>query len=191
MTNKLTRLFLCVALLALSSGAHAASNICTFRAYSDDMDPHGTNVRSGPGKAFPIIGVLKPTHGDEGDFSPEFDVRRFEEGWVEIGDALAGQYGEATEEAVFIGPGWVSAKLIRFEIEDPTLRSAPSVSAGEVVNLGYMEGDSNPWALDQVKVEAIHGCDGPFVDVTLVNERGDKARGWATDLCENQATTCS
>ncbi|WP_156342878.1 SH3 domain-containing protein [Devosia sp. A16] len=191
MTMTFARAVLCAVLMTVAGSAHAASNVCTFRAYSDDTDPQGTNVRSGPGKGFPIAGVLKSNAGDDGTFSPEFDVRRFKDGWVEIGDATIGQYGDGPEQVLFEGPGWVSARLIRFEIEDPVLREAPGMAAKTVQHLGYVEGAANPWALDQVKVETIHGCEGPFIDVTLVNARGETARGWATDICENQATTCS
>jgi hypothetical protein len=193
MTPNAVRFVLCLLLAVPAAPAEAASNVCAFRAYADSSDPAGVNVRSGPGTSFPIVGVLEVTSDEEdgGEFTPEFDVARFEAGWVEIGDAVAGQYGGGEETTVFTGPGWVSAKLIRFEIEDPIVRSAPDMDAGEVVNLGYMDDADNPWSLGQIELSTIHGCEGEFVDVTLTNQLGETARGWATDLCENQATTCS
>jgi hypothetical protein len=186
-----TRIALCTLLCMPGLPAAAASNICSFRAYSNDPDPDGTNVRTGPGTKSPIAGVLKATHNEEGDFSPEFDVLRFKDGWVEIGDAVSGQYGCGPEQTVFRGPGWVSAKLIAFEIEDPVLRDGPNLESASIADLGYTEDTPNPWRLDEVRVIAIHGCEGTFVDVTLANQSGQTIRGWATDLCENQATTCS
>lgn len=185
------RTALCIVLALSAVHAKAASNVCDFRAYTDDSDPAGVNIRSGPGTSFPIVGVLQPESDESGDFTPEFSVLRFDAGWVEIAGAVAGQYGDGPERAVFEGPGWVSAKLIRFEVEDPALRSAPDLGASEVVNLGYLDGDTNPWSLDQLTLTAIHGCDGAFVDLTFTNAGGKSVRGWATDLCENQATTCS
>ena len=41
----------------------AASNICDFYAYSDDNDPAGTNVRSGPGRA----GAGERDQAEQGD----------------------------------------------------------------------------------------------------------------------------
>lgn len=116
--------------LATSLSSLAASNICTFQAYSDDSDPAGTNVRSGPGTDHDVIGVFKAVQDTSGYvWSPEFAVTAFEDGWFKIGDARMRDYGDFPPLQVFAGPGWVSAKLVEFEIEDWNMREAPSLDA--------------------------------------------------------------
>src|SRR4051812_13346244 len=110
-----TTLLAATLVLATSLPSLAASNICDFHAYSDDSDPAGTNVRSGPGTSYAVIGVLLPETVEESySFGPEFAVTAFDHGWFQIGDANYGDYGGEGEKRVFDGPGWVSAKLVGF-----------------------------------------------------------------------------
>lgn len=178
--------------LATSLPTLAASNICDFHAYSDDSDPAGTNVRSGPGISYGIIGVLLPeTVEDTYSFTPEFPVTAFDNGWFQIGDANYGDYGGDSEKHVFEGPGWVSAKLVDFAMEDSLLRDGPSLDAATLFDMHSVYDPANAWNLDEVRVQTVHACEGGFLDVTVTNPAGETRRGWVTDLCGNQATTCS
>ncbi|MET3896638.1 hypothetical protein ABIB57_000562 [Devosia sp. UYZn731] len=182
-----TALLAAMLVLATSLPAFAASNICDFKAYADGSDPAGTNVRSGPGTDHGIIGVLK-AYGEAGyEWTPGFQVTKFENGWFQIGDALVGQYGDGLEETVFKGPGWVSAKLVDFDIQDWRLRDAPSIDAQVTLEMN----SGTPWSLDDVHIATVHACEGRFLEVTLANPAGQTKRGWITDLCGNQVTTCS
>lgn len=173
-------------LLAASLALPAfAGPACQIQAYSSDPDPAGANVRSGPGTQFPVIGVLEPEGDGPYAFTPEFTISGFDNGWFKIGDAVTGDYGLSPVRTVFTGPGWLSAKLAGFEIEDPHLYEKPSTDAGLIVDL------HDAWSLDNVHITAIHGCIGRYIHVTLTNASGSSATGWATDLCGNQATTCS
>jgi hypothetical protein len=181
---------LVAATLVLATGlpSLAASNICTFQAYSDDSDPAGTNLRSGPSTDHDVIGVFKAVRDSEGYvWSPEFAVTAFKAGWFKIGDAKMRDYGDFPPVQVFAGPGWVSAKLVEFEIEDRNMREAPSLDAKVTLEMV----SDTPWYLDNISVTTIHGCDAGFLDVTITNAAGQTKRGWVTDLCANQATTCS
>lgn len=181
-----------VVVFATSLPTLAASNICDFHAYSDGSDPAGTNVRSGPGTSHDIVGVLKAVHdASDYDWSPEFDVTKFDNGWFQIGDASIGDFGDIPPHEVFTGPGWVSAKLVDFVIEDPLLRDGPSLEAAIVLDMHSLYDEANEWNLDEVRVQTVHACDGGFLDVTVTNPSGQTKRGWVTDLCGNQATTCS
>ena len=162
-----------------------AASACQIYAYANDPDPAGLNVRQGPSLKYSVIGVLKSADYDGYQFSPEFMISDFKNGFYKIGDAVTGQYGDGPEETVFQGPGWVSARLTGFEIEDPHLYEAPTAGSATILDL------DNAWSLDTTTITAIHGCLGPYVHVTLTNASGSSATGWATDLCGNQATTCS
>ena len=183
-----TSLLATTLVFATALPTYAASNICDFYAYSDDSDPAGTNVRSGPGTSYGVVGVLKPESVEESySFTPEFQVTAFDNGWLQIGDAQYGDYEGLGEKPAFNGPGWVSAKLVEFEIEDPNLRDGPSLDAKVTLEMGF----DTPWGLDRMRIQTVHACEGAFLDVTLINTAGDTKRGWVTDLCGNQATTCS
>jgi hypothetical protein len=187
-----TPLLAATLVIATSLPSLAASNICDFYAYSDDSDLEGTNVRSGPGTDHEIIGVLKPVDDGSGyNWSPEFQVLGFEDGWFKIGDAAMGDYGDFPPSQVFEGPGWVSSKLVEFDIEDPLLRDGPSLEAATVLDMGSIYDEANDWNLGEVRVQTVHACEGGFLDVTVTNLSGQTKRGWITDLCGNQATTCS
>lgn len=186
--NFVSTLLAGVLLLATGLPSFAASNICSFQAYSDDSDPAGANVRSGPGTDHDIIGVLKAVHDTEGyDWSPEFAVTAFKDGWFKIGDIRMRDYGDFPPVDVFKGPGWISAKLAEFEVEDWNMREAPSLDAKVTLEMA----SDTPWYLGTARITTIHGCDGGFLDVTITNPAGQTKRGWVTDLCANQATTCS
>lgn len=175
--------------LVLASGqpSLAEATMCDFQAYSDDKDPAGTNVRAGPGTNYDIVGVLMPEAIDDSyTFTPGFDVIASDSGWFKIGDAVAGQYADEIERVVFEGPGWVSAKLVKFEIEDWHLRAGPTFDADVTLEMD----PSTPWSMDNIQVTDVHACAGRFVEVTLSNLAGDSKRGWVTDLCGSQVTTC-
>lgn len=184
MRHRLSTLLAVVIVGSLSLQALAAGT-CEFGAYSSDPDPAGANVRSGPGSEFPVIGVLEPESDEPYTFTPEFRVKDFENGWFQIGDAVTGDYGQSVPRTVFEGPGWISAKLVGFDIQDWHLYEAPSTSSAVTDDL------QDWWSTEGVHITTIHDCQGGFVNVTLTNDAGETATGWATNLCGNQATTCS
>ena len=189
--NLVSTLLAGVLLLATSLPTLAASNICDFQGYSDDSDPAGTNVRSGPGTDHDIIGVLKSvTDANDYDWTPGFAVTKFDNGWFQIGDASLGDYGDLPPGLVLKGPGWISAKLVEFEIEDPLLRDGPSLDAATVLDMDRHYDEANDWNLSEVRVQTVHACEGGFLDVTVTNLAGQTKRGWVTHLCGSQATTC-
>jgi hypothetical protein len=175
---------LAVAIMGSLSLQALAAGPCEFGAYSSDPDPAGANVRSGPGTQYPVIGVLTPDANDA-FFTPEFRVTDFQDGWFKIGDAVVGQFTGGPEVTVFEGPGWISAKLAAFDIQDPHLYEGPSASTAVTHDL------TDWWTTGTVSVSAIHDCQRGFVHLTVTNDAGSKATGWATNLCGNQATTCS
>lgn len=176
--------------LAVSPAAAAMvdepTRSCTFSAHTIDLDPAGTNIRSAPNAtALPLARL--PREAGEGDaaFSPEFEVIGFKKGWFLIKNAAVGHYGDEPVRTIFKGPGWVSAKLVGFTINNHRLYDAPDSSAKVV---GELIGAD--WGPDSAIVKEVHDCSGAFVNVTLETPDGAERRGWATGLCANQVTTC-
>lgn len=171
---------------ATAGPVRAAGSLCSFTAHAWDPDPSGTNVRAEPNASAPILAVLPQEVGEEeAAFSPEFDVVGFSKGWFLIENVAVDQYGDGPARVIFDGPGWISARLVAFTINDASVRSAPDESADVVAEL--LGGD---WGPESVIVQAVHDCHGPFAEVTLETPDGDNYRGWVTGLCGNQVTTC-
>lgn len=172
---------------ALACGPAAAGEACVFTAHLWDPDPVGTNVRSGPGTGSPVLTRL-PQEVGEGDaaFSPEFEVTGFDRGWFEIRNVTVDQYGPNPERVIFDGPGWVSAKLVSFMVNDPRLLDAPDENGKVLAELV-----ADAWGPQDVVILETHGCRGPYAEVTLETPEGKRLRGWVTSLCGNQVTTCS
>jgi hypothetical protein len=181
--------FAALALCLFASAAQAAeaSNVCDFHAFTVDPDPAGINVRGGPGSGAKVLAVLPQSIDANGEnFAPEFVVTGFEAGWFQIEHATTSQYGDEPERVLFEGPGWISSKLVSFVIQDPALRAVPSSQAKVVLDMSGAD-----WGPDSVIIDAVHACEGGFVEVTVTTPDGQTATGWANDLCGNQVTTCS
>lgn len=175
-----------VAIFAAPGPASATASVCSFTAHARDPDPAGTNVRSEPNASATILTKLPQEAGEGGAaFSPEFEVVGYENGWFRIRNVAVDQYGDRPERTIFEGPGWISAKLVTFSINNPHLREAPDPSARILAEL---VGDD--WGPDSATVRKVHDCSGTFADVTLETPDGAEHRGWVTGLCGNQVTTC-
>lgn len=175
-------------LLVAPASAVEPDQICDFYAFTADTDPAGTNVRSGPGTNFPVLRVLPQSYGSaefDGKFAPEFHVIGFSNGWYQIEDVSVGLYGDDEQETVFEGPGWISSRLASFYVEDLALADAPARDAVRSVDIS-----SNDWQFSGPTLQAVHGCQGDFIEVTVANAAGDTARGWTNNICASQVTTC-
>jgi len=165
----------------------AGATACEVRAFAIDRDPKGTNVRSAPRANAPIIGHLVPMiRIDKDEYSGvDFDIVAFKDGWFLIKNGSNdGLKLDATHKDD--GRGWISARVVSVQLRVPALRSAPRREAREIAHL---VGDN--WGPDSVTVSAVHGCQGPYMEVTTT-PIGGKApvRGWSYKPCSNQLTTC-
>ncbi|HVG31374.1 MAG TPA: SH3 domain-containing protein [Pyrinomonadaceae bacterium] len=155
----------------------AAAVRCDVAAYVVDPDPAGLNVRSGPGKASPVVATLKHT-----DYSVAMRITGATGQWVRIEKAFA----EETDEELFKGPGWVYAPMLATQTNDraaleggkPSVKifKGPGRRSG-VVTLLPTETEVN-----------IIGCQGGWAQV-----RYKKFEGWLDPetQCANTLTTCS
>jgi SH3-like domain-containing protein len=151
---------------------------CDLRAYVVDPDPHGLNVRSGAGKASPVVGTIK--------YSTEATVGVMVVGatgqWVLIRDA------ETQEDGVsaFKGQGWVYAPMLATQTRgytglDP---DAPKVKIFKAQSKRSAVVTVLP---NETEVNLI-GCKGAWAQV-----RYKKFEGWLDpdSQCANTLTTCS
>ena len=164
----------------------AGATQCSVRGWAKDPDPKGTNVRSAPRADAPIIGRLAPMMRITRDDTTgvEFDIVAFRDGWLLIQNGSDGGLKlDAAHDAD--GRGWISAGLVGTQLRTIAFRAAPRRDAMEIAHL---IGDS--WGPDSVKVSAVHGCQGPYIEVTATPIGGKPVRGWSYKPCSSQLTTC-
>ena len=106
---------LCLGVLLLpasAGGGHDAQlvgspdEVCSLPAYVVDPDPQGLNVRSGPGKQFPVVGKIP-----RGDDVVGVTVVGSAGQWLQVQDARI----QGEEEVLFKGPGWVYGPMLATE----------------------------------------------------------------------------
>ena len=173
----------------------AGATTCEVSGYLTDKDPKGTNVRSGPSAASPVVGHLPPEHAEPGadeTFAVEFTIIGSKNGWLLIKDAKTGQYGDGPEKTVFTGPGWISGGLAGFTVGSAVLRAGPTKADTLVAKL---QDSAKGYGPDSYIVQRVHECRGSAVDVTVllgpsIDPHAKPVRGWARHVCGNQVTTC-
>ena len=161
-------------LAATSAGMAAASGApvaCDLDAYLANADPAGTNVRSGPGSAAPVI-LRAPA-----DHEAIAAVTGFHDGWFRV-ERLE-QAGTGHDQVLLAGrQGWIHRSGLRVDVApaDPTLRQHPRADSRIVRRLqGEQEG------------VVLLGCSGAWAKVRV----GDDT-GWLSPAgqCANPLTTC-
>lgn len=166
----------CVFSAAPGGGGAQAVTPCDVRAYVNDPDPRGMNVRSGPGADFKVVGNL-PNQQAEG---VEVHITGSRGDWVRIDRAV--EQGGETERVFFRGEGWVYAPLLGVDgvggLEPPgtPLYRGPARS-GRVLARLPVEGGAK-----------VRGCRGRWTEVEYKG-----VRGWAPPdtLCYLAITNCS
>ena len=189
------RLALAVALLAppaLAAEIAPPAERCDFRAWSKDPDPAGLNVRAAPRRDAPVVGRLPAPRDDGGErIAVEFRVVGGDGPWLLIENAAYGDYGNGAKK-VFSGRGWIAAALVDVAVQDEKVRLGPSSDAG-------IADEPRPLVdgtYDFLSLRRILACRDRWVEIEgefrLAKEKPGRAvRGWVTDLCGNQVTTCN
>lgn len=181
--------------LASTAYAHAqrvdmsGMTACTLTAWSSDPDPAGLNIRSAPQAEASVIGRAPPPEEQDGErIAAEFSIAGSRNGWFLVRDVKYTDYGNGKgDRIVFKGPGWIFADRVRFTIYDPAVRSAPTRTAKVLATLRSKDGTSDA---DSAIIERVFGCSGAFADVSVHMDGQRPTRGWVTNLCSNQVTTC-
>ena len=145
---------------------------CDTRAYLQDDDPNGTNVRSKPDKNSPVLKILKTQ--DQVVFHISGDAGN---GWFEIDHAETA--GGDQDLTLFEGRGWIHSSVLGLSVGsgDPRLYSAPGKKSRIVKKLIP---DGSPITL--------LGCRGTWMKV-----RTGRSIGWMSpeSQCANPLTTCA
>ena len=150
---------------------------CDVRAYVNDPDPKGLNVRSGPGTNYPVIGNL-PNQGNDGI---EVHINGSSGDWVRIDRAV--EQGGDEGRNFFRGEGWVYGPALGvdgvggFDPPGTPLYQGTTKRANVVARLPVEGGGAK-----------VRGC---MRDWTHVEYKGK--RGWAAPgtLCYSTLTNCS
>ena len=165
---------------------------CDFGAWSKDPDPAGLNVRAAPRRDAPVIGRLPAPRTVDGErLAVEFRVVGGDGPWLMIENADHPDYGNPAKR-VFSGRGWVAAGLVDVVPMDEKVRIGPTSDAG-IVDEPRAVADGT---YDFLVVRRILSCRGRWIEMEgefrVTKDRpGRAARGWVTDLCGNQVTTCN
>lgn len=182
-----------VILAAAVMPVRAAEETCDFRGWSKDPDPAGLNVRAAPGAGAATVARLPAPRldGDE-THAVEVHVVGGRDGWLAIDRAEFADYGGAPAKTVFKGHGWVSGRMIDVSAQDERVRDRPAAAA-TVVDAPRVLPAGEPEVL---RLERIVACRGRWIEIEgSFGPPGPGARratrGWVTDLCGNQVTTCS
>jgi hypothetical protein len=181
----------CLATAAAASGPKPVLDAdgvvaCKFDAFSTDRDPHGLNVRAGPGATYRVIATLPPP---KDDFAAEFSVTGAKDGWFRIDQATVPDYIEDHDKSVFEGVGWVSGRYIGFWLETQELNSISWTTSPAVVDFSKKGPNGEDGGADRFKLERVYDCRGFWVEVGGTYF-GKHVRGWAWGICASQVTTC-
>lgn len=174
-------------------GAAAAQDVdpaeiaqCEITVWAIDKDPQGLNIRAAPGTDSAIIGTIPPPREVEGDpFASEVEVTGSKDGWFRIKSAyFLNYYTDDENEVHFEGEGWISGRQIGFSVEANRLHLGPSGYSPVVAEFVPEDGGA-----DHFMLERVYACEGYWVDIegTFL---GKTIRGWTSDTCPNQVTTC-
>ena len=162
---------------------------CAISGWSDDDDPAGLNVRAAPRADAAVLSRIPPPQSQGGDsYAAEFKIIGSRNGWLLISGVKFADYGNGKgDHVLFAGPGWVFADKVRFLVNRPEVRSAPTATAKVVTRLQTDDHASGP---DSAAVDHVYGCSGEFADAGVHMPDQHSTRGWVTGICSNQVTTC-
>jgi hypothetical protein len=168
---------------------------CALSGWSNDSDPAGLNIRAAPRADAEIISrIPQPGNGADGkptEEAAEFKIIGSRDGWFLITSVkFVGYYSDdGKDRAVFAGPGWVFADKVRFLINHTDVRSAPAGNAPVIAKL-RLDSQDHVAGPDSAMIDHVFGCSGAFAEAAVHMEGQRPTRGWVTNICSNQVTTC-
>lgn len=155
---------------------------CDLAAWVMKGAPAGLPVRSGPGPDYPTVATIpRPYTDGEEIYFPQVTITGSRDGWFRISEVITELHGGWPTDPIttFSGEGWLPGNMLRLWVESGRLWSGPSDDAPIAATF-------DP---DEFKIEALHACTGFWIEVEgrYLDQR---PRGWTTDVCASQVTTC-
>lgn len=160
--------------------ATAAVESCAFHAWVESDGRGALAIREGAaGDATAISDIPGPYPGYDGLAYPTARVTGHKAGWFRIDEIVTNLYAEGEAVVAFAGEGWVPGKALALYVESPVLFESPSYDAAVTADFGG----------DTMVVDRLYACQGHWVEVGGTSA-GSRVRGWSSDTCESQITTC-
>lgn len=155
---------------------------CDLAAWVMKDAPADLAVRAGPGPGYPAVATVPGPYSDGAEtYFPEVKITGSRDGWFRITEIIIDLYGGLPTDPVttFKGEGWLPGNVLRLWVESGRLRSGPSDDAPI----------ASTFASDDFRIDTLHACTGFWIEVegTYADKR---PRGWTTDVCASQVTTC-
>ena len=158
---------------------------CHFSSMVKDSDPAGTNVRSGPGLGFPIIGKVPHMHsgkfGIEGD-TVDFWVVELRDGWARITDAW--QYSENHPDQR-LASGWIANNFLLFDIQSDYVFERPDPKSRIVATTWFDKDGGHP-----PQGRRPFACQSDWVHLMVTGHDKVERPAWARGICGNADTSC-
>jgi hypothetical protein len=169
---------------ALASAGAAASasgslaedgSRCTVAGFVAADGP--AELRSGPGRTFPVSGVIPTRDPDaEMDRPAHFDAVEARDGWFRVENAAPW----SAEEAVQGVSGWLDGREVGFSLQTHIGLAEPDPASEIRWRSRTMEEPETVAALD---------CRGEWVKL-LFRDAGETREGWFRGVCGNPDTSC-
>ena len=155
---------------------------CELAAWVMKGAPADLTVRSGPGPDHAALATVpRPYTDGEEIYFPQVTITGSRDGWFRISEVITELHGGWPTDPVitFSGEGWLPGTMLRLWVESGRLWSLPSDDAPIAAT----------FSSDDFELDTLHACTGFWVEVE--GAYGDqKPRGWTTDVCASQVTTC-
>ena len=155
---------------------------CDLAAWVMKGAPAELAVRSGPGPDYAAVATVpRPYTDGEEIYFPQVTITGSRDGWFRISEVITELFGGWPTDPIvtFSGEGWLPGNMLRVLVESGRLWSQPADDAPIAAT----------FASDDFKLETLHACTGFWVEVEgrYLDQR---PRGWTTDVCASQVTTC-
>ena len=160
----------------------AAIDICKFDAWAHGSSPNTRVIRDGPSADAAVIADMPGPYEGYNDLSyPTVSITGSSNGWFRIDEVTTDRYADRDLIVAFTGEGWVQGKALALWVESE-LYASPSYDAA--VTSEFDAGIDSFLTVDR-----LYACRGNWVEVggTFGSAR---VRGWSSDICESQITTC-
>lgn len=155
---------------------------CELAAWIMEGAPADLAVRSGPGPDHAVLATVPGPYTDgEETYFLQVTITGSRDGWFRISEIITDLYGglPTGPTTSFSGEGWLPGNVLRLWVESGRLWSRPSGDAPIAAT----------FSTDGFEIGRLHACDGAWVEIEG-NDAGRRLRGWTTDVCANQMTTC-